>query len=137
MVEKVKELDRNEVKTQEQANLKARQRVENKLNAMRELQGRANSGSEAEREEAQEEISGYALGVSKLIEVTIELSTGGDADGFKVYLDGEGEAVKGVFYWADWGQYAEYALTDEELSEVASFFYLEEYRELGKHDGDY
>lgn len=35
--------------------------------------------------------------------VDIQLSTGGDADGFKLIFDEDYTVIKGVYYWADWG----------------------------------
>lgn len=50
--------------------------------------------------------------------VTVELSTGGDADGFKFTFNDEKELVSGLYYWADWGVYEEVRLSNDELSLV-------------------
>ena len=121
----MKELDRNAIKTQEQADLKARQRAINRLKDMEELTEKLNKEEDDDKtDQLQEEQDTFALGFSKLTEIEVQLSTGGDADGFKIYFNGEEEAVKGVFYWADWGQYAEYGLSEEELNQVVDFFNL-------------
>ena len=63
------------------------------------------------------------LAVSKKLEITIELSTGGDADGYKLLVDIEArEIVSGVYYWADWGVYEEVELSREELGLVEQFY---------------
>lgn len=54
---------------------------------------------------------------------TIELSTGGDADGFKIEFDNEG-VRGGCYYWADWGVYEEVKLSIDEAEKVAEFYGL-------------
>ena len=58
------------------------------------------------------------LAFSRESVVTVELSTGGDADGFKLTFDENKELVSGVYYWADWGVYEEVHLTNSELDLV-------------------
>lgn len=58
------------------------------------------------------------LAISKETVVKIELSWGGDADGFKLILDANDQLISGVYYWADWGVYEEVGLSDEELELV-------------------
>lgn len=65
------------------------------------------------------------LAMSEAKVITIELSTGGDADGFKLEYSFNGkywELVSGVYYWADWGVYEEAILTMEEAEEIADFY---------------
>jgi hypothetical protein len=116
--EEIKEISRNDIKTQEDANTKAFQRLNNRLKQIREL-------TNAETEEAEEERNNLALSIQKEYIVEIQLSTGGDADGFKLFFSKDKELLRGVFYWADWGQYAERSLTEEELNEINDFFYAE------------
>lgn len=57
------------------------------------------------------------LSFSKQTVIHILLSTGGDADGYKLTFD-EDTLISGVYYWADWGVYEEVGLTDEETEIV-------------------
>lgn len=52
------------------------------------------------------------------------LSTGGDADGFKLTFNKEGELLSGVYYWADWGVYKEESLSDDEADTVQEYYYV-------------
>lgn len=62
------------------------------------------------------------LAFSKEIVIDIQLSTGGDADGFKLSFDETCELISGVYYWADWGVYEEIKLSYEELDIVDSLY---------------
>lgn len=70
------------------------------------------------------------LSISASIEVDIQLSWGGPADGFKIHLDSEGGVEDGYYYYADWFDYAERKLHSDELDDVERVFggYLEGYR---------
>lgn len=76
------------------------------------------SGKE-EPTESEEYREPLAITESKVF--TIELSTGGDADGFKLTYIGT-DLISGYYYWADWGVYEEVELKAEELDKVASFY---------------
>ncbi len=62
------------------------------------------------------------LAITREVLVEIQLSTGGDADGYKLIFDEYYSVIKGVYYWADWGVYEEVQLSDEELDLVDSFY---------------
>lgn len=62
------------------------------------------------------------LAYSKQIIMDIQLSTGGDADGYKLTFDDNNELLSGVYYWADWGVYQEVRLDEEELVLVESLY---------------
>ena len=64
------------------------------------------------------------LSMTREILVEIQLSTGGDADGFKLVFDENYNVMKGVYYWADWGVYEEVSLSDEELEAVDNLYYV-------------
>ncbi len=55
-------------------------------------------------------------------EVTILLSWGGPSDGYKVYLDKDGEVIEGFYFFADWFEYEEFMLSDEELNQVLAVY---------------
>lgn len=56
-----------------------------------------------------------AITITKVVKV--ELSTGGDADGFLLEFD-KNNLTGGKYYWADWGVYEEVNLTDEETEQI-------------------
>lgn len=63
------------------------------------------------------------LCITESIEVEIELSTGGPADGFKLYLDAKTrEPLRGCYYYSDWGWYEEEWLKSPELDLVFDYF---------------
>lgn len=64
------------------------------------------------------------LGITQTKLIKIELSWGGDADGFKIEME-DYEAISGVYYWADWGVYEEVQLTEKELDKIVSFYALD------------
>lgn len=59
--------------------------------------------------------------------IDIQLSTGGDADGFKLVFDDSKQLIKGFYYWADWGVYEEVKLTNSELEWVDSLYMVSEW----------
>ena len=63
------------------------------------------------------------LCLNEQIELEIELSTGGPADGFKIYLDKNTRTpLTGRYYYADWGWQEERWLTNNELDLIISYF---------------
>lgn len=59
---------------------------------------------------------------AKQIVIHVQLSTGGDGDGFKFTFSDEKELLFGVYYWADWGVYEEVTLSDDELELVDNLY---------------
>ncbi len=76
------------------------------------------------REEDKEETEEYynesrePLSIEVYKEVKILLSWGGGEDGFKLKFDKENVLISGVYYCADWGEYEESFLTENELDIV-------------------
>lgn len=62
------------------------------------------------------------LAITEIAIVDIQLSTGGDADGFKLTFNLDKELISGVYYWADWGVYEEVVLSKRELELVDDFY---------------
>lgn len=62
------------------------------------------------------------LSVDTTKEVKILLSWGGPEDGFKLRFSNDDELLGGVYYRADWGEYKESDLTDEEADEVFNYY---------------
>lgn len=54
-------------------------------------------------------------------EVKVLLSWGGGEDGFKLKFRDK-ELISGVYYMANWGEYEEIELNEEELEEVFDFY---------------
>src|SRR6266567_9619171 len=75
---------------------------------------------EKERDEVEEYREPLSLDERK--EVTVLLSWGGPSDGYKVYFDKDGEAIEGYYFFADWFEYEEFKLTDEELDRVLAVY---------------
>ncbi len=67
------------------------------------------------------------LSFTKEIVIDILLSTGGDADGFKLVFDQDKQLIKGYYYWSDWGVYEEVRLTQNELDWVDCLYMASEW----------
>jgi hypothetical protein len=65
------------------------------------------------------------LSIEEKKEVTILLSWGGPSDGFKIWLDKQGEVLEGYYFFADWFEYEEYRLSDHELDSVLEVYPIE------------
>ena len=63
------------------------------------------------------------LSIDERKEVTVLLSWGGPSDGYKVYFDKDGEAAEGFYFFADWFEYEEIKLRDEELDRVLAIYF--------------
>lgn len=74
------------------------------------------------QEKESDEIESYrgALSVDVRKEVTILLSWGGPSDGYKMYFDKDGEVAEGFYFFADWFEYEEFKLSEDELDRVVS-----------------
>lgn len=64
-------------------------------------------------EEAREELDMLPLSVETTKTIRVLLSTGGPADGLNVELDRDGNVSRVVYWFADWFDYAETVVTDE------------------------
>ena len=62
------------------------------------------------------------LSIDKSTEVKILLSWGGPEDGFKLKFDNDKQLLGGVYYLANWGEYQEVELNDDEAEEVFNFY---------------
>jgi hypothetical protein len=62
------------------------------------------------------------LSIDATIEVKVLLSWGGPEDGFKLTFSKERELLHGVYYRADWGEYKEGRLSEDEAQEVFDFY---------------
>ena len=65
------------------------------------------------------------LAIDQYTELRIQISTGGDGDGYYITIDREGEIVRGVYYWEDWGVYEEVPLSEEELATISEAYYID------------
>ena len=62
------------------------------------------------------------LSIEEKKEVTILLSWGGPSDGYKVYVDKDGEVQEGFYFFADWFEDEEFKLMGNELDQVLSIY---------------
>jgi hypothetical protein len=78
----------------------------------------------AEKEETEEYYNQNRepLSIDITKEVTVLLSWGGPSDGFKLMFDKDNELLSGVYFIANWGEYEEVILNDEELDKVYNFY---------------
>jgi hypothetical protein len=74
-------------------------------------------------DEKRDEVFERILSLSSEIVFTLELSTGGPADGFRFYADPkEKEITKVEYYFQDWFDGAELLLTDEDRDTLLELF---------------
>ena len=64
------------------------------------------------------------LSIDVVKEVKILLSWGGPEDGYKLRFDNQNNLISGVYYMANWGEYEEIELSEDELSIVDNFYYI-------------
>jgi len=115
----MEKLTREQVKTREDTRRYAVQRLQEEIKELEKARKKIEKGQDiGEIEEVRQ-----PLAISAGYQITIELSSGGDADGFILYYNEKKELTGGVYYWADWGQYEEINLTDEE-AELVEMVYL-------------
>lgn len=62
------------------------------------------------------------LSIDERKRVTILLSWGGPSDGYKICFDRENEPIEGYYFFADWFEYEEFKLSDEELDSVLAVY---------------
>jgi len=92
--------------------------LQNEIKRLKAIKKMKESGKSEEEIEASENYRDI-LAVTELKEITIQLSTGGPADGFKLYVNDNNEIVRAVYFWA-WGCYHEIELNQEEIDLLAS-----------------
>lgn len=83
-------------------------------------------------EEARETLRELPLSVETTKTIRVLLSTGGPADGLNVELDRDGNVSRVVYWFADWFDYAETVVTDEDSG---LYRYAEELAELEQEMG--
>ncbi len=76
------------------------------------------------QEKDESEIEDYRepLSCDERREITILLSWGGPSDGYRVYFDQDKAAIEGYYFFADWFEYEEFKLSDEELDRVLAVY---------------
>jgi hypothetical protein len=116
-------LTREQVRTPEQAKQYARQRKENEIKELLKIKKALENGKDWENIQEMDEWR-EPLAIDKWRTFKIALSWGGDADGFLIDIDENGEVISGRYYWADWGIYEEVELTEEETEMVAEIYGL-------------
>jgi len=69
------------------------------------------------------------LSIDKTTTIKILLSWGGGEDGYKLTFSNDKELLRGVYYMADWGEYVEVELSEEELNLIYDFYLYGEFPE--------
>lgn len=117
-----KKMVRSDVKNDEDAKKYAFQRAMEAIkNVEKESQKLENDELEDEEREAIRE-ENELLDISYDYRLKLMLSTGGDADGFILYYNKDKDLEGGVYYWADWGEYEEVGLKDDEAEAVERLY---------------
>lgn len=99
----------------------AEQRISEEMESrMSAIERYYNVESYDEQAEAQAELE--PLTIDREILIHIQLSTGGPGDGFKLRYSTDAELIGGVYYFADWYDYAERILSYEEAERVAEAY---------------
>jgi hypothetical protein len=80
-----------------------------------------------ERQKEEPEFDCLAIEVQKIVH--IQLSWGGPADGFKLTYSKEGDLLHGVYYKADWNEYEEINLSEDEMNEISEIYSAESFLE--------
>jgi len=62
------------------------------------------------------------LGIEIRTELVIQLSWGGDGDGYKLLFDRSGDVLSGLYFWEDWFVYEEVPLSRAELDSVCAAY---------------
>ncbi len=65
------------------------------------------------------------LAIEEIVEVHIQLSTGGPGDGFKLWRDTDGTYVAGEYYYTDWGVRENLTLNYEEIDWIVGAYGIE------------
>jgi len=73
-----------------------------------------------ETEDSENEREPLDISVEKVVK--IQLSWGGDEDGYKLTFNKDDTLIGGLYYWADWGVYEEVYLSDEEADQIYDLF---------------
>lgn len=97
----------------------ARWRKEDELNNLKKIQDWKDENDDKEYEEHEDYREPLCMEKEQWVDIT--LSTGGDADGFRVRIE-DNEIVNGVYWWADWGVYEEVKLSDDELDLISQVY---------------
>ncbi len=65
------------------------------------------------------------LAITEMVEIHIQLSTGGPGDGFKLWRDTDGTYVAGEYYYTDWGVREDLTLNYEEIDWIVGAYGIE------------
>ena len=112
-------MKREDVKTKDQARNYALQRAQEEIEELMKAKEEVSKGKEWE--EDQENLR-EPLNIEASHRVTIQLSWGGDGDGFILEYNRDGELMSGLYYWEDWGYYEEVRLTQKEAELVEEVY---------------
>lgn len=111
----------NRPENQEELNQRIREMQEAETESLKALQSEYD---EKQPDGGIESLENYRdpLSMDVTKEINILLSWGGPSDGYKLRFDHENDLISGVYWYADWGTYAESPLNDEEMDLVESIY---------------
>jgi len=95
-------------------------RKDEEFKTIKSIQDQLNSGGIKSVEDSEDYQEPLSLDVEKVVK--IQLSYGGDGDGFELTFDRENNLISGVYYWEDWGVYEEVDLSEDELDKIYAFY---------------
>lgn len=95
--------------------------TEHMLSRMASIEAYFAAETDEERADVEDSLDNV-LTIDREILIHIQLSTGGPGDGFKLRYTTDGELIGGVYYFADWWDYADRALSYEEAEQVAEAY---------------
>jgi CO dehydrogenase/acetyl-CoA synthase beta subunit len=115
----------NEPKTAEQKRkivlLGAYEELQRIKKISEDIQKAEENDEEEPREREEHEEHREPLSIEKEEIFKILLSWGGGSDGFKLFFKDD-ELIRGVYFMADWGEYQEQDLNDEEAEEIYNYY---------------
>lgn len=94
--------------------------MEDEIKRIDKIREEVNSGKIEDERSSEDYREPLSLDIKK--EVTILLSWGGPSDGFKLMFSADNELLNGVYFVADWGDYQEVELNEDELQKVFDFY---------------
>ena len=94
--------------------------LEDEIKRIDKIREQVNKGEIEDERSSEDYREPLSLDVTK--EVKILLSWGGPEDGFKLQFSKDNELLGGVYYVANWGEYQEVPLEEDELNKVFDFY---------------
>jgi len=107
--------------TYEEVTQRIREHLPGRLHDFRRLTAHDVGETDEERDEREEELYAYPLGVESFRLIRIDLSTGGPADWLEVQLDSENEPRRIEYHYAPWFDHASVTLEGDDFAAADAF----------------